>query len=329
MAKAKPKADGAAPKRARKAKAPAEKRGIPLADVARAEKATVAGIEAAVAEAGGTVLVSFRDPLGGHSLVLAALPLEKVAPTPYQRDLSPMHVARLETAMRKIDRYLDPIVAVRAEGGGFWTPNGNHRLNAMRAIGASAITALVVPEAETAFQILALNTEKAHGLREKALEVARMERALATSDRKETEWAFEFEEAAYATLGLCYEENGRFGGGAYQPLLRRCDGFLDLPMAKAVEERARRARRILALDEKVATIVAALKERGLQSAYLRPFVVARLNPLRFVPPNVVKAKPPEFDATLDKMDAAAAKFDVTKIRAEDLAKSGGPPVAEE
>jgi ParB family chromosome partitioning protein len=328
MAKAKATSAGG-PKRARRAKPPAEKRGIALADVCAKKPEATREVEEAVAAAGGTVLVSFCDPLGGHPLVLAALPLEKVGPTPYQRDLSPMHVSRLSNAMRKIDRYLDPIVAVRAaDGNGFWTPNGNHRLNAMRAVGAQAITALVVPEAETAFQILALNTEKAHGLREKSLEVARMERALAGSPRKETEWAFEFEEPAYATLGLCYEENGRFGGGAYQPLLRRADAFLDLPMTKAVEERARRAKRLLALDAKVAEIVAALRARGIESAYLRPFVVARLNPLRFLPPAIAATRAPDFDGTLDKMDAKASSFDVSKISAKDVARSGGAPADE-
>ncbi len=329
MAKAKPTGAGAK-KGGRRGKRPAgEKRGIPIGEVAHVAAESVREVEEAVTAAGGTVLASYADPIGGHPLVFAALPLEKVAPTPYQRDLSPMHVRRLENAMRKLDRYLDPIVAVRAEGGGFWTPNGNHRLNAMRAIGASAITALVVPEAETAFKILALNTEKAHGLREKSLEVARMERALARSARRETDFAFEFEDPAFATLGLCYERNGRFGGGAYQPLLRRVDAFLDLPMPEAVEERARRADRLVRLDERVTEIVQALKKRGLQSPYLRAFVVARLNPLRFVPPQALAREAPDFDGTLDTMDAKAAKFDAAKIRPDEVARSGGGPEASE
>ena len=41
---------------------------------------------AAVSRAGGSVLAIFRDPLGGHWQVLAGLPVDKVEPTPYQRD---------------------------------------------------------------------------------------------------------------------------------------------------------------------------------------------------------------------------------------------------
>lgn len=304
--------------RGRRKKA-AEPKGIPLARVSSVAEAEVEGARQAIEDAGGTVLAAYRDPLGGHPLVFAALPIEKVSPTPYQRDLSPMHVRRLENAMRALDRFLDPIVAVAADGG-FWTPNGNHRLNAMKEMGAAAITALVVPEAETAFKILALNTEKAHALREKSLEVIRMARAMADSPSKESDHASEFEEPAFATLGVCYDANGRFPGGAYQSVLRKIDAFLDLPMAKALVERERRAKRVMALEEKVAAAVAALKERGLSSPYLRAFVVARINPLRWT-----KEANPEFDATLSEMEKRLSRFDAAKISPQDLARSGGAP----
>src|SRR5207253_1306206 len=98
-------------------------------------------------------------------------------------------------------------------------------------------------------KILALNTEKAHNLREKSLETIRMARALgATSGELESAFAFEFEQPAFLTLGICYEERPRLSGGAYQPILRRVDEFLELPMAKAMKERERRGRKILKLD---------------------------------------------------------------------------------
>ncbi len=124
---------------------------------------------------GGTVLAKYRDPLGGNWQILAALPLDKVEPTPFQRDLSESHVARIANAIDKLDRYLDPVIAVPAAGGVlYWSPNGYHRLGAMRELGAKSIVALVVPEPEVAHRILLLNTEKAHNLRERALEVARL-----------------------------------------------------------------------------------------------------------------------------------------------------------
>src|SRR4051812_31755231 len=44
---------------------------------------------------GGIVLSTYRDPLGGHPLINAILPLERIQPTPYQRDLSEAHHKRL------------------------------------------------------------------------------------------------------------------------------------------------------------------------------------------------------------------------------------------
>ena len=122
------------------------------------------------------MLATYREPLGGHALMLAALPLDKVAPTPFQRDISDAHVRRLTQAMDKTKRFLDPIIVVRerTESAAYWTPNGYHRLTALKELGAKSVLALVVPERAVAYQILALNIEKAHNLREKAIGVRRM-----------------------------------------------------------------------------------------------------------------------------------------------------------
>ncbi len=158
---------------------------------------------------GGSVLARYRDPVGGKPLLLTALPIDRVEPTPYQRDASEPHVKRLMGVVEKIGLFLDPIIVVRRDDG-YWTPNGNHRLQALKKLGYRAITALLVPDADVAFKILALNTEKAHNLREKSLETIRMARALAgTSDASEASFAFEFEQPSFLTLGVGYEERGR------------------------------------------------------------------------------------------------------------------------
>lgn len=313
----------------RKKKPAAGSVGLAAAEVSEGKApADVARVEARVAEDGGAVLARYRDPLGGHWLVLASLPLDKVEPTPYQRELSEPHVKRLAEVMPKVGRFLDPVVAVMHETG-WWTPNGRHRLAALRSLGAKAIVALVVPEHEIALRILALNTEKAHNLKDKATEVMRMERALAaapdTGKRLESEWAFEFEEAAYATLGLCYEQRPRLAGAVYLPVLKRCDAFLEQPIRKALETRLERAEQVLAVDDAVSAAAARLKEAGFESPYLKAFVVARVNPLRFVKAAKVGEKAPraDFDTTLAKMLASALKLDAGKIRAKDVAVMGG------
>ncbi len=296
----------------------------------------VGDLHRAIEEDGGKVLSVYREPYGGRWLILAALPIEAVAATPYQRNLSEVHVRKLEGVIGKIGRFLDPIIAVRqttqdasrdrdGETPRYWTPNGHHRLSAMRTLGAKSITAIVVPEAAAAYQILALNTEKAHNLREKATEVIRMYRELARlsgDEATEETYVLEFEEPAFVTLGLCYESRPRFSGGAYHPVLKKVEAFLPTPLRAALAVRQRRAETLLHLDDLVLRHVEALKAKGLTSPYLKSFVVARINPVRFRPK---EAEPLSFDEALDRMTKAAAKFNPDKVSQSDLAASGGAP----
>lgn len=277
---------------------------------------------------GGSVLGSYLEPYGGKPVLLVTLPIDKVAPTPYQRDASEAHVKRLMNVIEKIGRFLDPVIAVHQDSG-YWTPNGNHRLQALKKLGAKSVTALLLPDPELAFKILALNTEKAHNLREKSLEAIRMERALGGTGipacgPKESDYAFELEEPAFLTLGICYEKRPRISGGAYHSLLRRIDEFVAAPVRDALRERERRANKLMELDDAVSEVVQKLKDRGLTSPYLRAFVVARINPVRFS-----KATSFDFDQVLEKMLAAAKKFSVEKIRQQDLASMAGPAPSEE
>jgi ParB family chromosome partitioning protein len=315
----------ATPRKPRKKRVAVEQssRGLTARQVADADTpGAMRTLLAAIEADGGHAIGVYRDPLGGSWQCLAALPLAKVAPTPFQRDLSEAHVKRLTARIDELGRFLDPIIAVRNEDGTYWTPNGNHRRASMLNLGARSIVALVVPEREIAFKILALNTEKAHNLREKALEVVRMARELARLEpRPEKDYALEFEEPAFLTLGLCYEKNGRFAGGAYNPVLRRCETFLSAKLPAAIELRAQRASKLLELDEAVSERVAELKARGLTSPYLKAFVVARVNPIRFQRSATV----PDWDDTFERMLTAARKFDAGKVKADQIAATGGAP----
>jgi ParB family chromosome partitioning protein len=283
--------------------------------------AAVARLAEAIESDGGSVLATYREPLGGNWQIFAGLPIDLVEPTPYQRDLSDAHVAKLCSAIDRLGRYLDPMIVVRTDDGHYWTPNGNHRLAALRTLGARAAVAIVVPEPEVARRILLLNTEKAHNLRERALEVARLAQNLAQlDDRPEREFETEFEEAALLTLGFCYLENGRFAGGAYHPVLRRVDKFLGSALPKALEIRRERAAKVLELEAAVGEAIQGLKTRGFESPYLRAFVVARINPIRFK-----RGASAEFDETIEKMTASARRFDAAKVKADQVARASGPP----
>lgn len=299
--------------------------GLTAPETADVHDAALRTLARQVADDGGAVLGSYREPFGGTPALFAALPIDRVEPTPFQRDPSDPHVKRLMAVIEKLGRFLDPVICIRS-GDGYLTPNGNHRLQAMRRLGARAIVALLVPDADVAFKILALNTEKAHNLKEKSLETIRMLRALAAEQpsRVEGEFAFEFEQPSFLTLGAAYESRPRLSGGAYQPLLRRIDDFLDERLPRAVKERGRRAGLVLAIDDQVGTIVDKLKKRGFTSPYLRPFVVARINPIRFS-----TSAEFDFDDVLGRMAKNAEKFNVDRVRQDQIVRAGGGPPEEE
>jgi len=283
---------------------------------------SAAAVAEAIEKAGGCVVGSYKEPLGGHPVLLSILPVDAVEPTPFQRDLSEAHHKRLADVINKAGQFLDPIIAIVAPNSGFWTPNGRHRLEAMRRLGAKSITTLVVADREVAWQILALNTEKAHNLKERSLEVIRIYRGLVDEDasRPESGFAFYLDEPALVTLGVCYERASRFGGGAYHSILRRLETFTDEPLSAARKDHEKHATMVLDLEDRVAAAVRKLKERGLVSPYLRSFVVARINPLRWI-----KGEPPPLEEVLKTMRERAAKFNVEKIRPQDLAGASGPP----
>ncbi len=312
-----------APARKRPRKAKPGTKGLGPAECRLTEPSEAAAeVTQAIEKVGGCVVGSYKEPLGGHPVFISILPIGAVESTPFQRDLSDAHHKRLADVINKTGRFLDPIIAVVAPRNGFWTPNGRHRLEAMRRLGAKSIAALVVADREVAWQILALNTEKAHNLKERALEVIRIYRGLIDEDasRPESQFGFYLDEAALVTLGICYERVSRFGGGVYHPILRRLEIFIDEPLRTAIKDREKRAALVLDLEEKVAAVVKKRKERGLVSPYLRSFVVARINPLRWI-----KGEPPTLEEVLKTMRDRAVKFNVEKIRAQDLAGAAGPP----
>jgi ParB family transcriptional regulator, chromosome partitioning protein len=278
----------------------------------------VADLAAGVEAHGGQALAVYREPVGGHWQVFALLPIDQVAPTPYQRDLSPTHAKRLQDVVKKIDRFVDPIVAVSPTPGTYWTPNGHHRLKALQKLKAEWVPAILIPEPEVAFQILALNTEKAHNLKEKSLEVIRMYRSLAEERPRqgEEDYTFQFEAPHHITLGLLYETNKRFAGGAFAPILRRVDKFLPGTFAKTLPQREARAEMVRAADEALKGAVDQLKKRGIRHPFVKNYVLARTTPLS----RARKTLPP-FEQTFEKLRENIEAFDLSKVRYEDVQRS--------
>ncbi len=267
---------------------------------------------------GGRVLALYREPVGEHWQIFCLLPRGGVEASPFQRDPSPTHVKRLTEAVRKLDRFLDPLVVVSPRPGVYWTPNGNHRRLALEKLKAELVPAVLVAEPEVVYQILPLNTERAHNLKEKSLEVIRMYRDLARQHPADTEedWAFQLESAHLITLGLLYERNRRFAGGAFAPILRRVDAFLKVGLPRGLEQREERAALVREADEALAAVVARLKRRGITHPYVKNYVLARTTPL-----TRARKTLPSFDQTFRKLRDNLAGFDVSRVRYEDIQRS--------
>ncbi len=277
---------------------------------------------------GGRVLAVYQEPVGEHWQIFCLLPRTKVEASPYQRDVSPTHVKRLTEAVRRVDRFVDPIVVVSPRAGVYWTPNGNHRRVALDKLKADVVPAILVAEPNVAFQVLALNTEKAHNLKEKSLEVIRMYRGAEAEQPTSTEedWAFQFESAHLITLGLLYEQNKRFAGGAFAPILRRVDKFLKTSLRRGLEEREERAGLVRTADETLAGVVAKIKKRGINHPYVKNYVLARTTPL-----TRARKTLPSFETTFKRLKENLEEFDVAKVRYDEIQRSAimmAPPAAE-
>jgi ParB family transcriptional regulator, chromosome partitioning protein len=298
-------------------------RGLEAAEVAIAlDSPEIAALAALVRSAGGAPIGAYHEPLGGRALLLASLPLAAVQPTPFQRDLSPTHAKRLATKIDETAAFLDPLIVVRGEDGRLWTPNGRHRLAAGKVLGLKQITALISPDEKLAYRILALNTEKAHNLKDRSLEVIRMARNLVKSRAREHEDAFgaEFEAPELLTLGIVYQKAPRFAGGAYSAFLKKVDRFSSRPLGTSLTQREGYAARLIEIDTRVKNLISALQARGFKSPYLRNYVVARINPVRFHKAKKGDSTPPmPLAAALTRMAASARSFNVGSVSNSDLA----------
>ena len=156
-----------APAKRRPRKAKPGTRGLTPAE-SQFDSLSGAAEEAArrVESVGGQLIGSYYEPLGRNPVLVASC-RSRASSRRRSSAICPMRITSGSSGViDKTGLFLDPIIAITAPDEGFWTPNGLHRLEAMRRLGAKSIIALVVPKREIAWQILALNTEKAHNLRE-------------------------------------------------------------------------------------------------------------------------------------------------------------------
>ncbi|MEM2175679.1 MAG: ParB/RepB/Spo0J family partition protein [Candidatus Micrarchaeia archaeon] len=265
---------------------------------------------------GVEVLAVYNEPYNNLWQIFALIPVEKCEPTPFQREVSPAHLSHLKNSIDKIGRYLDPIIVVRTKDGKYYTPNGSHRLAAMKEFGKEKIVAIIIPDERAMHKILAMNIEKAHNIKEKSLEVIKMyQNFLETEAEKlEVDYAFEFEEPFYITLGLIYQEKEKFAGASYVPLLRRIEQFLDKPLKDAYQERKRRAKRITQeVEPLIQNTISEFHKRGIKIPFLKSIIISQNNPYKRK-----RKETFEFDEGIEQFIKNLSQYDVSKVKEEEL-----------
>ncbi len=260
------------------------------------------------------VLSVYDEPYGGNEQIFAIMPVDLVRSAPFQRDLSSAHVKKLAQSISHIGRFLDPIIVVKSSSGEYWTPNGHHRLEAAKLLGLKEIPVILILDEAVGRYVLAMNVEKAHTVRDKALEVIKLYEELLkdSPERHEKEYEGVFESGAYPTLGLIYKQEERFHGSAYESILRRIDNLIDVPLIDAYEIRKKRAAMLKEVDTIVEEIVQRMKEKGVTHPFIRQAIINSASPIKRK--RIIEET---YDEIMEKF-----KENLNRISEEDIVKEG-------
>ncbi len=196
-------------------------------------------------------LASFEDPVKKQPLKLVMFNLEEVKRPPFQRDISESLKKHLEMAIEKLG-FLTPIVVVEKDGN-YYVVDGQHRLEAMKELGAREILAILADES-LYHHILEFNTEKPPNVKEKSKQAYRLYNELYNQDPEliESELFTYFKDPVYITFGFVLEEiEARFPASFYESFVSKIDEFLDAPLKDAIEERRKRAQALYELNQVV------------------------------------------------------------------------------
>ncbi|NPB08955.1 MAG: ParB N-terminal domain-containing protein [Thermodesulfobacteria bacterium] len=217
-------------------------------------------------------LCRYADPVKKQELILARFRTDEILIPAFQRDLSEGLKRNLELAIERLG-FLHPVIVYEDEGR-YFVIDGRHRLEAMRDLGYEEIVGLIVPR-KLAHHILEFNTEKPPNVKERSKQAYRLFQEFLEEDPSTPEvdlWSF-FKEPSYITFGFVLEEfEPRFPASFYESLLAKIDRFLEEPLSEAAEERRRRARKLVELNQVVNETYARL---GFTNALLKGEIVRK------------------------------------------------------
>ncbi len=226
---------------------------------------------------------TFQDPYKKYKLELRIIPVDKLQVVKHQRKPSEAHVKHLVSSIERIG-FLVPVIAVQKHGGdGYMIIDGQHRFLAAKKLGISELPVIVVPD-NLAEKMMNFNIEKELNIREKAqVALAIYREYLETRPEMEEADALlvdSIEQAYYVTLGIGYEKAERLTGSAFEPILKKCDGFLALKLKEAAIERQARAEKIIEANNHVRSIADKIKQMGRWHPFVYQQIISASNPFK-------------------------------------------------
>jgi ParB family transcriptional regulator, chromosome partitioning protein len=242
--------------------------------------------------------LQFHEPGQDRELTFAVLPVAALEVISHQRKASDTHVKRVLDSIERVGFVAPVVVVERAGGDGFDIIDGQHRFLAAQQLGLAELPVVIVPP-EVARRMLTLNVEKEPNIRERSAVALSIYRELVETEPQLAEDDAEVEDAVqhahYVTLGLGYEQSGRLAGSAFESILRKCDSYLDRPLAECLREREGRAAKVVEAHGLVRAVADRLKEIGAWHEFVSAQIISYANPLKRA------RKQHSFHETLDKM----------------------------
>lgn len=250
--------------------------------------------------------LTYKDPRKRQDLAVKVVRKNDLDVIAHQRKPRPAHLKALSLSIDRIG-FVTPLIAVEREGR-YVIIDGQHRYQAGAELGVKEFPVVVVPD-KVARRMMSLNVEQPLNIRERSSIALSIYRELLEESPKRKEDHGEvvdiLESAHLVTLGLAYEGSGRLAGSAYEPLLKKCDGFLDKPLSDAYGMRQGRAEKVLEAAKAVKAVEDALKAKHAWHSMARYQIISYANPTKR------SRKPSDFDKTFDKFIAKLRELEET------------------
>ncbi len=226
--------------------------------------------------------VSFNDPYHHQPLEFRLIPIENLEVIAHQRKPSNYHVKHLVNSIERIG-FIVPIVVTPTKNDTYTIIDGQHRFLAAKELGIRELPAIIVPE-RLAQLMMNLNIEKELNIREKSYVALAIYREYLNSNpemiESDPEIMDSIEQAYYVTLGIAYEKQEKLSGSSFEPILKKCDFFLDEKLTSALEIRNQRADKVIQANSLVREIAQKIKEMGKWHPYIYQQIISYANPYK-------------------------------------------------